>query len=162
VLRRVADLAKWNSAPPAGHARGVAVANVANGWIATATEVSLVDGKPKVHRVWNSVDVGQPINLDGLEQQISSAVIFGLGAALIGKITFENGAPMQTNFDSYHILKMADTPEIITDIVASHETSSGAGETAVPCVMAAVTNAIFALNGKRIRTLPISENLTTA
>ncbi len=162
VVRRVADLAKWNSTPPPGRARGVAVANVANGWIATAAEVSLVDNKPKVHRVWNSVDVGQPINLDGLEQQISSAVIFGLGAALIGKITFENGAPVQTNFDAYHILKMADTPEIITDVVPSHEGSAGAGETAVPCVMAAVTNAIFALNGKRIRTLPISDSLTTA
>jgi isoquinoline 1-oxidoreductase subunit beta len=162
VLRRAADLAKWSSAPPPGRARGIAVANVANGWIATAAEVSMVDNKPKVHRVWNSVDVGQPINLDGLEQQISSAVIFGLGAALIGKITFENGAPVQTNFDGYHILKMADTPEITTDIVPSHEGSAGAGETAVPCVMAAVTNAIFALNGKRIRTLPISDALATA
>jgi len=159
VLRRVAALAKWTTPPPPGRARGVAVATVAAGWIATVAEVSMPNNKPKVHRVWNSVNVGQPINLDGLDQQISSAVIFGLGAALMGKITFENGAPVQTNLDSYHVLKMADTPEIMVDIVPNHDRSVGAGETAVPCVMAAVTNAIFALTGKRIRRLPISDNL---
>ena len=159
VLRRVVNLAKWTTAPAAGHARGIAVATVAGGWIATVAEVSMANGKPVVHRVWNSVDVGQPINLDGLEQQITSSVLFGLGAALMGKITFEKGAPEQTNFDGYHVLKMVESPEIIVDIVPSHEPSAGAGETAVPCVMAAVTNAIFALNGNRIRKLPISDNL---
>jgi isoquinoline 1-oxidoreductase beta subunit len=160
VLRRVANIAKWTTPPPAGRARGVAVALVAGGWIATAVEVSMPNNKPVVHRVWNSVDVGQPINLDGLEQQIESSILFGLGAALMGKITFENGAPVQTNFDGYHVLKMQESPEIITEIVPSHEPSVGAGETAVPCVMAALTNAIFALNGNRIRTLPISDSVT--
>ncbi len=159
VLRRTANIAKWTTPPAAGHARGIAVATVAGGWIATAAEVSMANNKPVVHRVWNSVDVGQPINLDGLEQQITSSVLFGLSAALMGKITFENGVPQQTNFDGYHVLKMVESPEIIVDIVPSHETSAGAGETAVPCVMAAVTNAIFALNGNRIRKLPISDNL---
>ena len=158
VLQRAAKIAGWGSAPPAGRARGIAVATVAGGWIATAAEVSLVDGKPHVHRVWNSIDVGQPINLDGLDQQVESSILFGLGAAMIGKITFQNGAPVQTNFDGYHVLKMNETPEIITDIVPSHEPSVGAGETAVPCVMAAVTNAIYALNGKRIRALPIMDS----
>ena len=158
VLQRVTKLAAWASAPPSGRARGVAVATVAGGWIATVAEVSLVANKPKVHRVWNSVDVGQPINLDGLDQQIESSILFGLGAALIGKVTFENGAPVQTNFDGYHVLKMNETPQILSDIVPSHETPVGAGETAVPCVMAAVTNAIYALNGKRIRALPISDS----
>jgi isoquinoline 1-oxidoreductase beta subunit len=159
VLQRAAKFSGWGTAPPAGRARGVAVALVAGGWIATVAEVSMANNKPKVHRVWNSVDVGQPINLDGLEQQIQSSVLFGLGAALIGKITFQNGVPVQTNFDGYHVLKMEDSPEIIVDIVPSHDQSAGAGETAVPCVMAAVTNAIFALNGKRIRALPISDAL---
>ena len=158
VLKRVAKMAGWGTAPPLGRARGVAVATVAGGWIATAAEVSLVENKPKVHRVWSSMDVGQPINIDGLEQQVESSILFGLGAAMIGKITFQNGAPVQTNFDGYHVLKMNETPEIITDIVPSHEPSVGAGETAVPCVMAAVTNAIYALNGKRIRVLPISDS----
>jgi isoquinoline 1-oxidoreductase subunit beta len=160
VLRRVAALAQWTTPPPAGRARGVAVATVAAGWIATVAEVSMPNNKPKVHRVWNSVNVGQPINLDGLDQQISSAVLFGLGAALMGKITFENGAPVQTNFDDYHVLKMQESPEIVVDIVPNHEPSVGAGETGVPCVMAAVTNAIFALTGNRIRKLPISDALT--
>ena len=158
VLRRVANLASWTTPAPAGRARGVAVATVAAGWIATAVEVSM-DSKPVVHRVWNSIDVGQPINRDGLEQQVQSAVLFGLGAVLLGKITFVDGAPVQTNFDGYQVLKMQQSPEIITDIVDSHEAPVGAGETAVPCVMAAVANAIFALNGKRVRTLPINENI---
>jgi isoquinoline 1-oxidoreductase beta subunit len=158
VLQRCAKLAAWGTPSPAGRARGIAVATVAGGWIATAAEVSLVNGKPYVHRVWNSIDVGQPINLDGLDQQVESSILFGLGAAMIGKITFENGAPVQTNFDGYHVLKMNESPEIITDIVPSREPSVGAGETAVPCVMAAVTNAIYALNGKRIRSLPIMDS----
>ena len=159
VLRRVTDIAKWNTPPAAGRARGVAVCTCAGGWIATVAEVSMPNGKPKVHRVWNSVDIGQPINLDGIEQQVSSAVLFGLSAALMGKITFANGVPQQTNFNGYHVLKMTETPEILTDIVPNHEASVGNGETAVPPVMAAVTNAIFALTGKRIRTLPISDAL---
>jgi len=159
VLRRVADQSKWSASAPAGRARGVAVGTDAGGWIATVAEVSMPNGQLKVHRVWNSVDVGQPINLDGLEQQIESANLFGLSAALIGKITFENGAPVQTNFDSYHVLKMLDTPEIFVDVVDSHESSNGAGEIATGFIMAAVTNAIFALTGKRIRTLPISDAL---
>lgn len=157
VVRRVAEFAKWNTPPPAGRARGIAVGTDAGGWIATVAEVSLVDGKPKVHRVWNSVDVGQPINLDGLAQQIESANLFGLSAALTGKITFENGAPQQRNFDTYHVLRMNDTPEIMVDVVPSHEPSVGAGEIGTGFVMASVANAIFALTGKRIRTLPISE-----
>ncbi|MGA2395492.1 MAG: molybdopterin cofactor-binding domain-containing protein [Candidatus Lustribacter sp.] len=159
VLRRVADRSKWSTPPPAGRARGVAVGTDAGGWIATVAEVSMPNGKLKVHRVWNSLDVGQPVNLDGLEQQIESANLFGLSAALIGKITFENGAPVQTNFDTYHVLKMLDSPEIFVDVVDSHEQSTGAGEIGTGFIMAAVTNAIFALTGKRIRTLPISDAL---
>jgi isoquinoline 1-oxidoreductase beta subunit len=159
VVERVAKIAKWGSPLPAGHARGFAMAQWDDGWIATVTEISMPGGKLKVHKMIASVDVGQPINIDGLEQQIPSAMIYGLSAALTGKITFHDGVPQQKNFDTYPVLHMQDSPEFVVDVVRSHESSTGAGEIGTPCVAPSIANAIFALKGKRIRSLPLSDAL---
>ena len=159
VIERAARLAKWGSALPAGHAQGVALAQWDNAWIATIAEISMPDGKLKIHKMVASVDVGQPINIDGLEQQIPSAMIYGLSAALGGKITFADGGAVQKNFNDFTVLHMADSPEFVVDIVRSHEKSTGAGEVGTPGVAPALANAIFALNGKRIRALPLNDNL---
>ena len=82
-------------------------------------------------------------------------VVFGLTAALYGKITIENGAVVQGNFDSYPMLRMSEMPEVDVHIVPSTERPSGVGEPGTPPIAPAVVNAIFALTGKRIRTLPI-------
>jgi isoquinoline 1-oxidoreductase beta subunit len=155
VLERVAKLAKWGTALPAGHARGVAIGQWNGSWIAMVAEVSMPDGQLKVDKMLASLDVGQPINIDGLEQQLESAMSFGLSAALTGKITFAGGGAVQKNFIDYPVLRMADSPQFVCDIVPSIEKSSGAGEIGVPCVAPSIANAIFALNGKRIRTLPL-------
>ena len=110
----------------------------------------------------SSVDVGQPLNIDGLEQQIPSAMIYGLSAALGGKITFADGGAVQKNFNDFTVLHMVDSPEFVTDIVRSTEKSTGAGEVGTPCVAPVLANAIFALNGKRIRTLPLNDALAQA
>lgn len=159
VLERVAKLANWGGSLPAGHARGVALAQWDDAWIAMIGEISLVNNKVKVHKMWSSVDVGQPINIDGLEQQIPSAQIYALSAALGGKITFQNGGAVQSNFDKFTVLHMNESPEFVVDIVPSHEKSTGAGEVGVPCVAPVLANAIFTLTGKRIRTLPINDAL---
>ena len=117
------------------------------------------NGKLKVHKLTASVDVGQPVNIDGLEQQIPSAMVYGLSAALTGKITFADGAPQQQNFNDYTVLHMADAPAFVVDIVRSTAASTGAGEIGTPCVAPALTNAIFALTGKRVRRLPLSDAL---
>ena len=159
VLERVAEKAGWGKALPAGRARGIAMGQWDNGWIAMIAEVSMPDGKLRVHTMTASVDVGIPINIDGLEQQIPSAMIYGLSGALYGKITFKNGGAVQSNFPDYPVLHMADAPEFVVDIVRSREKSTGAGEFGTPCVAPALANAIFALNGKRVRRLPLLDNL---
>ena len=159
VLERVTKLAKWGQPLPAGHAHGVALGQWDDGWIAMVGEISMPNGKLKVHKMISSVDVGQPINIDGLEQQIPSAIVYGLSAALGGKITFADGGAVQKNFNDFTVLHMADSPEFVVDIVRSSEKSNGAGEVGTPCVAPALANAIFALNGKRIRTLPLNDSL---
>jgi len=159
VLERAARLAKWGAPLPVGHAQGVALGQWDDAWIAMVAEISLPNNQVKVHKVTSSVDVGQPINIDGLEQQIPSAIVYALSAALGGKITFADGGAVQKNFTDFTVLHMADSPQYVVDIVRSTEKSTGAGEVGVPCVAPALANAIFALNGKRIRTLPLNDGL---
>jgi isoquinoline 1-oxidoreductase beta subunit len=162
VLERTAKLANWGKPLPAGHAQGVAMGQWDDGWIAMIGEISMPNGKLKVHKLTASVDVGQPINIDGLEQQVPSAMIYGLSAALGGKITFADGGAVQKNFNDFTVLHMADAPEFVIDVVRSTEKSKGAGEIGTPCVAPVLANAIFALNGKRIRTLPLNDALASA
>jgi isoquinoline 1-oxidoreductase beta subunit len=160
VSERVAKLANWGKPLPAGHAHGFAMGQWDDGWIAMIGEISMPNGKLKVHKLHASVDVGQPLNIDGLEQQIPSAMIYALSAAIGGKITFADGGAVQKNFNDFTVLHMNDSPQFIVDIVRSTEESKGAGEIGTPCVAPALANAIFALNGKRIRTLPLNDSLT--
>jgi isoquinoline 1-oxidoreductase beta subunit len=160
VLERVAKIAKWGAPLPVGHAHGVAMAQWDDGWIAMVGEISMPNNKIKVHKLTASVDVGQPLNIDGLEQQVPSAMIYALSAALGGKITFADGGAVQKNFNDFTVLHMADSPQFIIDIVRSEEKSTGAGEVGVPCVAPVLANAIFALKGQRIRTLPLNDSLT--
>jgi isoquinoline 1-oxidoreductase beta subunit len=159
VLQRVAKLSGWGSPLPDGRARGVALGQYDGAWVAIVAELSMPAGKPAVHRIFASVDVGQPVNIDALEQQVPSAIVYALSATLTGKITFADGAAMQQNFTDYTVLHMKDSPEFVVDIVRSTRPSTGAGEIGVPCVAPAVTNAIFALTKKRIRSLPVSDAL---
>jgi isoquinoline 1-oxidoreductase beta subunit len=162
VLERVMKLAKWGTKLPDGHARGIALGWWNGSWIAMVSEVSMPNGKLKVDRMFGSVDIGQPVHLDGVEQQLQSGMLYGLSAALTGKITFADGVPQQKNFNDYTVLHMTDSPEIVVDILPSHEPMSGAGEIGTPCVAPSVANAIFALTGKRVRTLPLNDALASA
>jgi isoquinoline 1-oxidoreductase beta subunit len=118
-------------------------------------------GKLRVHKVVCAVDCGKVVNPDTIEAQMESAVVFGLTAALYSAITLKNGRVEQTNFDSYPLLSLNEMPTVEVHIVPSQEKASGVGEPGVPPVAPAVTNAIFAATGKRIRKLPIAaEELT--
>jgi isoquinoline 1-oxidoreductase beta subunit len=160
VTERVAKMANWGAKLPEGHAHGFAMGQWDDGWIAMIGEISMPNGKIKVHKLHASIDVGQPLNIDGLEQQVPSAMIYALSAALGGKITFADGGAVQKNFNDFTVLHMADSPQFLVDIVRSTEESKGAGEIGTPCVAPVLANAIFALNGKRIRTLPLNDSLT--
>jgi isoquinoline 1-oxidoreductase beta subunit len=159
VLERVAKLANWGGPLAAGRARGVALGQYDDAWCAIVAEISMPNNKVVVHRMTASVDVGQPVNLDTLEQQMQSSMVYALTATLAGKITFVDGAAQQKNFTDYPMLHMAASPEFVVDIVRATRPSTGAGEIGVPMTAPAVTNAIFALTGKRVRSLPLSDAL---
>lgn len=159
VLELAAGRAGWGSAAPAGRARGVALAQWDDTWMALVAEISAPAGSIAVHRMWAAVDCGLPVNRDGIETQVTGAILFGLSAALSGKVTFTNGAADQSNFDSYTVLRMSEAPAFDVTIVPSTAAPTGCGEIGTPPAAPAVANAYFALTGKRLRSLPLLENL---
>ena len=102
-----------------------------------------------------AVDCGVVINPDGAKSQVEGAIGFGLAAALYGAITIANGAVEQKNFDGFRVLRMNEMPTVEVHLVDSDEAPSGLGEPGVPPIAPAVANALFVLNGKRIRKLPM-------
>jgi isoquinoline 1-oxidoreductase beta subunit len=155
VLELAAEKAGWGSPLPAGRARGIAVASSFGSFIAQVAEVSIENGKPRVHRVVCATDVGATVNPDTIEAQMESAIVYGLSAALHLKITFKDGQVEQSNFHDYQPLRMNEMPAVEVHIVQSGEGPGGVGEPGTPPIAPAVTNALFALTGKRIRKLPI-------
>ncbi len=159
VLNLAASQAGWDSPPPNGVFRGIAVHESFGSYVAQVAEVSLVDGQLKVHRVVCAIDCGLAVNPDSLVAQMESSIAFALSAALYGEITFKDGKVVQSNFHDYQVLRMNQMPKVEVHIVQSTEKMGGAGEPGVPPLAAAITNAIFAATGKRIRSLPIANQL---
>ena len=156
VLRLVAERAGWGQRR-AGVAQGVAMIFWAGSLAAMIAQVSLQNKLPRVERVNVAVDCGIAVNPDVVVQQAQGATNFGLSAALTGKITIANGRVEQNNFYDYTVLRMADAPRIEVHVVPSSAAPSGVGELCTPPVAPAVGNALFALTGKRVRTLPFNE-----
>ena len=156
VLELAAQKADWGKPLPAGRFHGVAVVNNVGSYTAQVAEVSTDKGKVRVHRVVCAVDCGHVVNPAIVEQQIRSAVVYGLTAALKGQITIDKGRVQQANFNTYDMLRIDEAPVVDVHIVTSTENPGGIGEAGVPAIAPAVCNAVFAATGKRIRRLPIS------
>ena len=159
ALNLAAEKADWGKALPKGVFRGIAVHESFGSYVAHVAEVSVNKGAVKVHRVVCAIDCGLSVNPDSLAAQMESSVSYGLGAALQSEITFKDGMVQQSNFHDYKVMRMADMPKVEVHIVPSTEKMGGVGEPAVPPVAPAVANAIFAATGKRIRSLPIGDQL---
>lgn len=156
VLELAAQKAGWGKPLPSGRARGIALHESFGSFVAQVAEVSVDPaGKVRVHRVVCAIDCGRVVNPDTVAAQMESGIVFGLSAALHGAITFKNGRVEQRNFNDYPVLRMEEMPEVEVHIMPSQEQAGGVGEPGVPPVAPAVTNAIFALTGKRIRRIPI-------
>jgi isoquinoline 1-oxidoreductase beta subunit len=155
VLDLAAEKAGWSKPLAAGRARGIAVHHSFESYVAMVAEVSLVNGKPRVHKYTVAVDCGRTVNPDTVKAQLEGAVGFGLTSALYSAITLANGRVEQSNFHDYRMLRMHEMPAVDVHIVPSEEQSTGIGEPGVPPVAPALCNALFALTGKRIRRLPI-------
>ncbi len=158
VLNLAASKAGWSTPLPAGRSRGIAVWKSFDSYVAEVAEISLQsDGTPRVHRVVCAVDCGPVVNPSIVEAQMESAIVYGLTAALWGEITIDKGRVQQSNFHNYQMLRLAEMPKVEVHIVPSTDSQGGAGEPGTPPIAPAVANAIFALNGKRIRKLPIGK-----
>jgi isoquinoline 1-oxidoreductase beta subunit len=156
VLDLVAEKAGWGQPLPSGAGRGVSVQFVFGTYMAQVAEVEVSkDGAVRVRRVVCALDAGVVVNPDTVRAQIESAVIFGITAALHGEISLKNGRVEQTNFDTYQMLRMDEAPKVEVYIIQSSEVPGGMGEPGTSAIVPAVTNAIFAATGKRVRTLPI-------
>lgn len=160
VIELAADKARWGRKLPKGHAQGICGHRSFLSYIAMVMEVSIEDDEVVVHRVDVAVDCGLVVNPDRVRSQMEGAVIFGLSLGLFSEITLENGAVVEGNFDSYSLARNDVNPDVHVHIVDSDELPTGIGEPGVPPVAAALGNAIFAATGKRIRRLPIGEQLT--
>ncbi len=155
VLQLAADKAGWGKPLPAGQFRGIACFGCFSSYAAEVVEISMENDQPKLHRVIGAIDCGQVINPNILEQQIQSAVIYGLANALRAKITIDKGRVVQGNFDDYQPVRMNEAPVVEAYFVESQESPTGAGEPPLPPLAPALCNAIYAATKKRIRTLPI-------
>jgi len=157
VLELAAAQAGWGRPLPPGSGRGIALLHAFGGThIAQVAEVSVSkQGDVRVQRVVCAVDCGIIVNPDTVRAQMESGIIFGITAALFGEITIKDGRVEQTNFNNYRMLRINEAPAIDVHLVKSMEPPGGIGEPGTSVVMPAVTNAIFAATGKRIRKLPV-------
>jgi isoquinoline 1-oxidoreductase beta subunit len=161
VLKRAADAAQWGGPLPPGRARGVALHESFGSIVAQVLEVSLspaagdAPARPRVHRVVCAVDCGTVVHPSGVAQQVESGVMFGLAAALHHRIDIEGGIVRQRNFPDLPLVTLADAPAIETHLLPSDRPPAGVGEIAVPPLAPALANALFALTGRRLRSLPL-------
>jgi len=155
VLDLAAQKADWGKKLPKGVGRGIAVHFAFGSYSAHVAEVSVTDGKIKVHRMVCAIDCGQYVNPGIIAAQTEGGAIFGASAALFQELTFEDGRLQQTNFNTFPVMRMNECPAIETYIVENKEKSGGIGEPGVPCAAPAIANAVFAVTGKRFRRLPM-------
>jgi len=155
VLELVRAKSGWSGKLPAGRARGVAVHSSFGSVVAEVAEVSVDQGRIKVHKVTCAIDCGLAVNPLTIEAQVSSAVAYGLTAALYGKITFKDGRVEQSNFPDYPVLRFDEMPPTSVHIVPSTADPTGVGEPGTPPIAPAVANALARLTGKRLRRLPL-------
>ncbi len=156
VLAQASEKAGWGQPLSNRVGRGVSLQFVFGSYLAQVAEVEVSkEGAVRVRRVVCAVDCGAVVNPDTVQAQIQSAVMFGVTAALYGEIALKNGRVEQTNFDTYKILRMDEAPVVEVHIVHGSEPPGGIGEAGTSAIVPAVTNAIFAATGKRLRRLPV-------
>jgi len=157
VLKLAAEKAGWGKPVAKGRARGIALMEGYDSYMAQVAEVSLnKDGSVKVHKVTVAADVGHMVNPDTVEAQLQSSIIFGMGAVLKHQITMANGRVQETNYNTYEPVRMYEAPQIDIVLVKSTEKPGGIGEPGTAVAAPAIANAVAALTGKRVRRLPLT------
>jgi isoquinoline 1-oxidoreductase beta subunit len=158
VLTLATQKANWGQARPKGEGQGFAITRTNNAYVAVVADVAVTNtGDLTIKRIVAAVDPGIVINLSAAEAQVQGAILDGISAAWLQKLTIERGAAAQTNFDQYPMLRMGKAPrQVEVHFIQSGGSPTGLGEPALPAAAPALCNAIFAATGKRVRTLPIA------
>src|SRR5690606_1165460 len=161
VIEKALAMSNWDAGAPSGRGKGLGFYWSHLGYFAEVVEAGVSDsGAVQVHNVWAAGDVGSPIiNPHGALNQVQGSIIDGLGQAMSLAVNIKDGAVEQANFHNYQIPRMPATPDIQVEWVLTDNPPTGLGEPALPPVIPALTNALFAATGKRIRTLPIDRKL---
>lgn len=156
VIEEVARMADWRRKRP-GRGLGVAYLDYSGTQLGGIAEVSVdrQTGAIKVHNFWCTIDVGVAVQPDNVIAQTESSIVYGLGLALMERITIEDGAVKQSNFFDYHVPRMADLPEVHIKLIPTRNHPTGAGQMATPLVASAISNALFQLTGARLRQQPM-------
>jgi isoquinoline 1-oxidoreductase beta subunit len=159
VLDAVAQKAQWETPPPQGVSRGIALSEAYGSYQAAVLEMSLGNaGEVRVHRIVIAIDPGHAVNPLTIAEQMEGGIIWGLTATLHGEITIKDGRVEQSNFHDYPMLRLAEAPQVETIIMPSGGFWGGVGEPPPALVAPALCNAIFAATGKRIRSLPVKNH----
>ena len=156
ALERVAAMADWERPLPAGEGRGIAIAESFGSIVAQVAHVAVTpEGRLRVRNMFAAVDCGDVVNTDSAVAQLEGGIMFGLSAAMVGEITIAAGRVVESNFQDHQMIRLADAPAVSVEFIRSGERLGGLGEPGVTLVAPALTNAIYAASGVRVRTLPI-------
>ena len=156
VLNAAAEKAGWGKPLPPGRARGIAQFMGYGSYSAAVAEVSVSDrGKVRVHNMVLALNCGHAVNPNQIAAQVEGSVAYGLSATLYGEMNVKDGRIVETNFDSYEIMRLAEMPNVETVIVPTYDFWGGVGEPTICVVAPSVMNAIFAATGKPVRSLPL-------
>ncbi len=164
ALDRAAAMSDWDTPLPAGEGRGIAICESFGTIVAQVAHVAVSPaGELRVRRVWAAVDCGDVVNTDSATAQMEGGVIFALSATMVAEINIEGGRIVESNFRDHQMIRMADAPDVKVEFLRSNAWLGGLGEPSVPPLAPAVTNAIYAAAGIRVRDLPIkNQNLSRA
>ncbi len=158
VLNKVADMASWATPLPEGKYRGIAILKSFGSIVGQVAEITkTADKQISIDKVYCVIDCGRIVNPDTIEAQMQSGIIYGLTAALYGEITLDNGQVVQQNFPQYEMVRMNTAPTVAVHIMEVDEYPGGVGEPGTPPAAPALTNAIFAATGERVRSLPLNK-----
>ncbi|MEO0329513.1 MAG: molybdopterin cofactor-binding domain-containing protein [Pseudomonadota bacterium] len=162
VVRKVADMSNWGAPMSQGKGKGFAHCLSFGTWVAMVVEVETVDEEIKISNVWAACELGKVLDPQIVKAQIMSSVVFGLSSAMGQAITFENGEVVEGNFYDYDFMRMSQCPQIHVELLESYHKMGGAGEPGMPPTLPALANAIYQAGGTRIRSMPLSDEVSFA
>ncbi len=155
VVKTAAEKSNWGKDPNVK--QGFSVYFSHRSYVAQVADIAMEGGTPTLKKITAVTDCGMVVNPTGANHQVRGGIVDGMGHAMYGNLTFENGVPKQKNFDSYRLIRLKEVPEIDTHFVDSGFDPTGLGEPALPPTGGAVANAIFSATGRRLRSQPFIE-----